>query len=61
MRRVHVQRSTTDPDGEYLGKRYAERLGKVKAGSASLSFRRAFDIDLDVLPGMAAQAWDLAP
>lgn len=56
-----MQRSTTDLEGQYLGKRYAERLGKVKAGSASLSFRRASEIDLDVLREMAAQARDLAP
>ena len=43
-------------DGEYLAKRYGSRLGKVKAGSANLQFKRAADIDLDVLREMAERA-----
>lgn len=46
-------------DGTYLGKAYATRLGKVKAGSANLQFRRAADIDLDVLREMVAKARQL--
>jgi hypothetical protein len=46
-------------DGEYLGKRYASRLGKVKAGSANLQFKRAADVDLDVLREMAGRAREL--
>jgi hypothetical protein len=46
-------------DGEYLGKRYASRLGTVKAGSASLQIKRAADVDLDVLRDMAARAREL--
>jgi Domain of unknown function (DU1801) len=46
-------------DGEYLAKRYAPRLGKVKAGSANLSFRRVADVDLDVLREMAVRARQL--
>jgi hypothetical protein len=46
-------------DGEYLARRYASRLGKVKAGSANLSFRRSADLDLDVLREMAERAKQL--
>jgi hypothetical protein len=46
-------------DGQYLGKVYASRLGKVKAGSANLQFKRAADLDLDVLDEMVARARDL--
>lgn len=42
-----------------LGKIYAPRLGKVKAGSANLQFKRAADLDLDVLREMAARAREL--
>jgi hypothetical protein len=47
-------------DGEYLAKRYASQLGKVKAGSANLTFRRVADVDLDVLREMAGRARQLA-
>ncbi|MGI8876706.1 MAG: DUF1801 domain-containing protein [Egibacteraceae bacterium] len=43
-------------DGQYLGRQYADRLGKVKVGSASLGFRRVDDLDLDVLRQLAAHA-----
>ena len=46
-------------DGEYIGKRYAVRLGTVKAGSANLRFRRASDVDLDVLRELATRAREL--
>jgi hypothetical protein len=46
-------------DGTNLGKRYAPRLGKVKAGSANLQFKRAGDIDLDVLAEMVTRAREL--
>lgn len=45
-------------DGEYLVKRYAGRLGKVKAGSANVTFRRLTDVELDVLLEMVARARD---
>jgi Domain of unknown function (DU1801) len=48
-------------DGQYLGKVYAPRLGKVKAGSANLQFKRAADLDLDVLREMVAKARELTP
>jgi hypothetical protein len=46
-------------DGEYLAKRYASRLGKVRAGSANLTFRRIADVDLGVLREMARKARQL--
>jgi hypothetical protein len=45
-------------DGEYLIKRYAGQLGKVKAGSANVTFRRLADVELDVLVEMVARARD---
>jgi hypothetical protein len=46
-------------DGSYLGERFAERLGKVKAAKANLQFKRASDLDLDVLREMAERAREL--
>jgi polyhydroxyalkanoate synthesis regulator protein len=43
-------------DGEYLIKRYADRLGKVKAGSANVTFRHLADVELEVLLEMVARA-----
>jgi hypothetical protein len=48
-------------DGTSLAKLYAPRLGKVKAGSANLQFKRAADVDLDVLRELVARARELAP
>jgi len=48
-------------DGQYVGKAYAPRLGKVKAGSANLQFKRAADLDLDVLRELVSAARDSAP
>jgi hypothetical protein len=47
-------------DGQHLSKRYAERLGKVKAGSGQVGFKRLADIDLDVLIEMVGKARQLA-
>jgi len=46
-------------DGSYLIKRYVDRLGKVKAGSANVTFKRLADVDLDVLVELVARARDL--
>lgn len=46
-------------DGQYLVKRYADRLGKVKVGSANVTFKRLSDVELPVLLEMAARARDL--
>ena len=48
-------------DGAYLSKAYAERLGKVKVGSANVSFRRAAALDLEAVRSMAIEARDLVP
>jgi hypothetical protein len=48
-------------DGTTLAKRYGPRLGKVKAGSGNIQFKRAADLDLDVLREMVARARDLTP
>ena len=47
--------------GTSLAKLYAPRLGKVKAGSANLQFKRVADVDLDVLDEMVARARELTP
>jgi hypothetical protein len=41
---------------QYLGQVYAERLGKVKLGSASISFKKLEGLDLEVLAEMVAEA-----
>jgi hypothetical protein len=43
-------------NGRYLAHHYADRLGKVKVGSASVTFRGAGDLDLDTLAALAAHA-----
>ena len=43
-------------DKKYLGQLYAERLGRVKLGSASISFKKLEDLDLQVLSEMVAEA-----
>jgi len=48
-------------DGESLGERYASRLGKVKAKRANIQFKRASDLDIDVLGELAARARELSP
>lgn len=46
-------------DGSYLADQYADRLGKIKRGASSISFRRVDEIDLDVFREMIARARDL--
>jgi hypothetical protein len=46
-------------DGQSLAKAYAPRLGKVKAGSANLQFKRAADIDPAMLRQMVTRAREL--
>jgi hypothetical protein len=46
-------------EGTPLPKLYAPRLGKVKAGSGNLQFKRLTDVDLAVLVEMVARARDL--
>lgn len=47
-------------DGAYLSKTYAARLGKVKAGAASIAFGSIGDLDLEALAEMARHAARLA-
>ena len=46
-------------DGQYLVKRYADRLGKVKTGSANVTFKRLADVDQDALREMVTRAREL--
>ena len=46
-------------DGQQLGQRYAQRLGKVKAKGANVQVKRAADVDLDVLREMVSRARDI--
>ncbi len=43
-------------DNAYLAHRYADRLGKVKLGAASIGFRRLKDLDLAVLTELVTEA-----
>ena len=43
-------------DNAYLAHRYADRLGKVKLGAASIGFRRLEDLDLAVLTELVTEA-----
>lgn len=45
--------------GQYLATSWAPRLGKVKAGSANLQFKRAADLNLDVLRELVFRAREL--
>jgi hypothetical protein len=46
-------------EGVYLGELFVERLGKVKKGAASLSFKSVGDLDLEVFREMMVRARDL--
>ena len=46
-------------DNQYLGKKYAKRLGKMKIGSASISFKTLENIDLGVLRELLKRARDV--
>lgn len=48
-------------DGEYLAKKYGDRLGKVKIGSAVVSFRSPDDVDLEELGRLVALAASAGP
>jgi Domain of unknown function (DU1801) len=45
--------------GRYLTQAYGSRLGKAKVGSASVSFRRLEDVDVDALTEMLRRAGEL--
>jgi hypothetical protein len=42
--------------GQYLAHKYKSRLGKVKVGSASISFRNLDEVDFDVLTELVTTA-----
>ena len=48
-------------DNQYLGQKYARELGKVKVGSASISFKRLADIDIGKLRELLNRARQLMP
>ncbi|CAN5789493.1 hypothetical protein BH23ACT12_BH23ACT12_22240 [soil metagenome] len=43
-------------DRRYLGQVYAEKLGKVKLGSASIGFKKLEDLNLEALTEMVKEA-----
>lgn len=47
-------------DGAYLVQRYADRLGRVKVGSAVISFKHLADLELPALRELLTRARDLA-
>jgi hypothetical protein len=48
-------------DNGYVGQQFAPRLGKVKAGKANITFKRAADVNLDVLRELVVAARDATP
>jgi hypothetical protein len=48
-------------DGAYLVKELGPGLGKVKVGSANVTFRRVADIDLDALRALVRAAAEASP
>ncbi|MDJ0925769.1 MAG: DUF1801 domain-containing protein [Acidimicrobiia bacterium] len=48
-------------DGKYLGQRYADRLGKVNLGSASIGIRDLDAVNLDVLTELLTEADSITP
>ncbi|MGI9666248.1 MAG: DUF1801 domain-containing protein [Acidimicrobiia bacterium] len=47
-------------DGEYLSKTQGSKLGKVKIGASSISFKSADDLDLNELRSFVQRARDLS-
>lgn len=47
-------------EGQYLARRFADRLGRVKVGSANMTFRRLADVDVPAMIEMVKRASDLA-
>lgn len=50
---------TATEDGAYLVERFADRLGKVKVGRSTVSFKRLAQVDLKVLLELIARAREL--
>lgn len=43
-------------DGQYLVKQWADRLGRVKVGSANVTFKRLADVDVRAVVSLAEHA-----
>jgi hypothetical protein len=52
---------TAVEDGTYLAESHKDRLGKVKVGRSSISFKRLSDVDLPVVLGLIGRANALMP
>jgi hypothetical protein len=50
---------TATEDGAYLVERFADRLGKVKVGRSTVSFKRLAQVDLKVVLDLIARAQEL--
>jgi hypothetical protein len=50
---------TAVEDGAYLVERFSDRLGKVKVGRSTISFKRLAQVDLRVLLELVARAREL--
>ncbi|WP_353807807.1 hypothetical protein [Agromyces sp. SYSU T00194] len=48
-------------DGAYLVQSWADRLGRVKVGSAAVNVTRLDDLDLDALAALVRRAHELTP
>lgn len=48
-------------DGDYLARRFADRLGDVKLGAASIGIKHLEDVDLEVLAELLRRAHELTP
>lgn len=48
-------------DGEYLVKRRAKELGRVKVGSAAITFTSLADVDVPALRALVRRARELTP
>ena len=59
-RNYSIYLNATD-DNTYLAHRYADRLGKVKLGAASIGFTKLENIDLDVLAELLTDADQRTP
>ena len=46
-------------DKKYLAEKYATKLGKVKVGKSSISFKKLEDVDLEALLELITKARDL--
>ena len=55
---VSIYVNATDSGG-YITQRWTNRLGKVKVGASSISFKSVDDIDLDALSNMITEVREL--